>query len=182
MTNYLLKYLALCTAWTVLVCSCCDDVYTYSIDLLDVRASAYKDGLEVNDTDTIPYSGFTIGLELDISDPVRIGGIPSIINQAYAFSCPNDHYVPEVAPEEIRVITLHDFNDNYDAGSVLPIVGRDDNSYHYFEEGNPEWAFIEHLVLDATPSGIGLHQFVLEMHMEDGSILQDTTQSMVLVP
>lgn len=180
MKNYLVKFIILSLFWALLAVSCCEDVKTFSMDLLAVKSVALNDGVEAMDKEEIQFESFWLGVRFETSEPVQIASGISMMQSAYAFSCPWDRYVPSSAPQRIEVRSLFKYNESYGPGEILPLENRPDNEFFYYEEQNPEWEYFDWIKLAAIPAVGSLQQFTVDIHLDDGSVLSDTTHAVIL--
>jgi hypothetical protein len=184
MKNYWIKYVALCLGWGLLAAACCDDIKTFSFRLVDIEVEAQDNWIGAAARDSVLFEQFSISMAFVTTDPVQLASTPSFVQKAYAFSrCPSwDHYVPEITTKSIEIRTLFPFNDDLGPGSIMPLVNRVDDLYHYYDEVSPVWEYHDNFMFDAEPSETRKQRFLVEIKLEDGTILRDTTLAIVLIP
>lgn len=182
MKNYWIKYVALCLGWGLLATACCDDIKTFSFRLVDIEVEAQDNWNDAAARDSVLFEQFSISMAFITTDPVQLASTPSFVQKVYAFRCPWDRYVPEITTESIQIRTLFSFNDDLGSGSIMPLVNRADDAYEYYNQMSPDWEYHDNFMFDAEPSETRKQRFLVEIKLEDGTILRDTTQAIVLIP
>ena len=109
-------------------------------------------------------------------------------NMAYATTkrC-SAEYNPTAAIENIRIITLHDFDATHSAGADLTVYFKQVKSGKFYDietlyDGASQ-VFIDDMLMPLeadmllikAPEYIGMHAFAVEARLSDGTLLSDTT-------
>lgn len=131
--------------------------------------------------------GIRINMERTLIAAVRDNW--SLGNSAYAMSraCVTGAYNPAIAIETIRIITVHYFDAAHPAGSDLTAYFKNNKSGKFYDMENlysKDAQFIydnslppfeADVLLIKAPEQSGMHAFVVEAHLVDGTVLKDTT-------
>lgn len=143
----------------------------------------------VSDSDSVNKNAYGIRINIERTLVAATQGHWDFGNSAYANrrECFAAEYHPASAIETIRIITLHDFDATHQAGADLSAYFKQVKSGKFSEleslydvaaqvfYGNILMPLEADVLLIKAPEYTGIHAFVVEAYLQDGTVMKDTT-------
>ena len=188
---------------------CCDDEGLLTIpqeaDIESISTSNLDnsgEGAFISQFNSIPSGAYGIEVQFETQFLASTPRIPKSNGwglMAYAAtSCDYDDPMATYTRfiEDLQVVTLQDFDDDHQAGDTITDLFR----YRYTRENTVQYTEIEGLATDlrlkqrdnqflgrvglylfTAPTEEKSYQFAVNLHMDDSTMLSDTTESIMLV-
>lgn len=144
---------------------------------------------QLSGLDSVNKNAYGIRMNIERTLIAAVRDNWSFGNSAYAMSreCVTGAYHPAITIETIRIVTLHDFDAAHPAGSDITAYFKNNNSGKFYDienlynkeaqviYDNSLPPFEADVLLIEVPEHTGIHAFVVEVLLSDGTLLSDTT-------
>lgn len=173
-----------------------------NVDVMQFSAPDNPNPSGVDEGGTADYSRYFVQVRFDISKLESMAARLLPVTSVYAFKPgPSTYQNVEGRVQDIRIITLRDYNADFPVGSDMAdacnfadpylalqqgaVVSKQDFIKNLEETQNVDDAMASYIACSfktPTPATAGLQQFVVEISMASNTLLRDTTVLFTLNP